>query len=267
MISLLLSLLLLLMASIIVNSIPPISRQRPFFDCLRNKKRVPQQINHFRSISASARSPNSDTKEHVFDRPIFTNYGSTDRPPGEFHLRHSLKEITNISELPPPLFYIFFFEITNNNNYTTCYYYNNGDIAAPAAATFNGSYNEEGVFHGTSRLFCDTDTGIVEKSPEWNRIELIHCRYLYKYRCYIEVLSMTTITINYNTSTYDNDDDANTAQHSIHRTERIVKWFDWSLNQKTPNNNNNNNTSTTSTYDDNNKANTAHRIHRTDKMK
>ena len=238
MISLILSLLLLLLAFILVNSTPFISRQRPFFDPIRKEKQGTSKINYFRSISASARSPNSDTKEHVFDMPISTNYGSTGRPPGKFHLRHSFKEITDNLEFPAPPFDIFFIEITNNNNYITCYYYNNGDIAAATAAdaTFNDSYNKEGVLHGTSHLFGDTGTGIIEKSPEWNRNELIH--FLYKYRCYLEALPMTTAIItNYNTSTYY-DNDAN-IMHSIHSTDRIIEWFE--LDKIFSNNNNNNN--------------------------
>jgi hypothetical protein len=39
--------------------------------------------------------------------PISLNYGSTGRPPGEYHLRHSFKEITDNLESPYPPFDIF----------------------------------------------------------------------------------------------------------------------------------------------------------------
>jgi hypothetical protein len=90
--------------------------------------------------------------------------------------------------------------------------------------------------------------------------------------------------INYNTSTYDDNKEADTA-HSIHRTDKI-KWFDISNNNNNINNNNNKlesssfsyavttTTTTTTTinnntsaYDDNNQANIAqHSIHCTDKI-
>jgi hypothetical protein len=54
--------------------------------------------------------------------------------------------------------------------------------------------------------------------------------------------TITTTTINYNSSTYDNNDneDANTVQHSIHRTDKIIEWF-----ESISNNNNNNSNSNT----------------------
>jgi hypothetical protein len=80
---------------------------------IRNKKGGPREIKYFRSISAGARSSNSDTKEHVFDMPIFLNHGSTSRPPGEYHLRHFFKEITDNLEYPYPPFDIFSIETSN----------------------------------------------------------------------------------------------------------------------------------------------------------
>jgi hypothetical protein len=72
-------------------------------------------------------------KEQCFDMPISANYGSTGRPPGEYHLqyhlRHSSKKLTNIVEFSQPPFDIFFIKTTNNNN-NNCIicYYNNGGI-------------------------------------------------------------------------------------------------------------------------------------------
>jgi hypothetical protein len=63
--------------------------------------------------------------------PISTNYGSTGRPPGEYHLRHSSKKLTNNLEFLQPPFDIYFIEITNdNNNNKNCIicYDNNGGI-------------------------------------------------------------------------------------------------------------------------------------------
>jgi hypothetical protein len=84
-------------------SISPISRQNNFLDCFRNKKEGPRKINISHQF-LQARAPQILTpKQHVFDMPISTNYCSTGRPPGEYQLRHSLKEITNILEfLHPP---------------------------------------------------------------------------------------------------------------------------------------------------------------------
>jgi hypothetical protein len=133
------SLFLLLLAFIMVNSttsISPFSRQNNFLDCFRNKKRGPSKINYSWSISASARSSNSDTKEYVFDMPISLNYGSTGRPPGEYHLRHSFKEITENLESPYPPFDIFSIDTTNNNNNNIIIYYNNGGIQTTIITAF-----------------------------------------------------------------------------------------------------------------------------------
>jgi hypothetical protein len=51
--------------------------------------------------------------------PISTNYGSTGRPPGEYHLRHYLKELTSILEFLHPPFDIIYNR--NNNIYSICY--------------------------------------------------------------------------------------------------------------------------------------------------
>jgi hypothetical protein len=79
--------------------------------------------------------------------PVSLNYGSTGRPPGKFHLRHSFKEITDNLEFPSPPFDILFIEMNANNNN-----YNNGDdiaAAAAAAAAINDYYDKGGVLHGT----------------------------------------------------------------------------------------------------------------------
>jgi hypothetical protein len=122
-------LLLLLLASIIVNSTLPISRQNIIFDCFRNKKGGQREISYFDRFLL-ARAPQILTqKEQVFDMPIPTNYGSTGRPPGEYRLRHSFKEITDNLESPYPPFDIFFIKTTNNNNSNdNICYYNNGGI-------------------------------------------------------------------------------------------------------------------------------------------
>jgi hypothetical protein len=61
--------------------------------------------------------------------PFPLNYGSTGRPPGEYHLRHSFKEITDNLEFPPPPFDIFFIELNNrNNNNHSIIYYNGGIV-------------------------------------------------------------------------------------------------------------------------------------------
>jgi hypothetical protein len=106
----------------VVNSTPPISPiswQNSFLDCFRNEKRGPPQCNCLDRF-LQAHSPQILTpKEHVFDMPISTNYGSTGRPPGEYHLRralrHSLKEFMDNLESPYPPFDIFSINTTNNS--------------------------------------------------------------------------------------------------------------------------------------------------------
>jgi hypothetical protein len=294
MISLLLPLLLLLMASIIVNSIPPISRQRPFFDCFRNKKRVPLQINHFWSISASALSPNSDTKEQVFDMPISANYGSTGRPPGKY-LRHSSKEFfLNILEFSQPPFLIFPIEVDNNNNN---FIYNNGDNNGGIQTTINyiRSTYDDNKEADTAHSIHRTDKNRLQrfdsisnnnniKIANNNNKKLDTSSFSFSTNA-LSNTTTTTTTIDYNTSINDMDDE----EKASNNRRRITLASNDNNNNSNNNNNNNNNnsneydsidaTSTTATsttptinyntnaYDDNNKANTAHRIHRTDKIK
>jgi hypothetical protein len=198
-----LSLLLLLLAFIIVNSttsISPISRQNNFLDCFRNEKRGPPQFNCLNRF-LQARSPQILTpKEHVFHMPISLNYGSTSRPPGKY-LRHSSKKFFTIflEFLQPPFQHIFSNETTNNDNnnnniYIICYYNNGG----------------------------------------------------------------TQTTINYNTSTYNDNKEADKdTANSIHRTDKI-KWFDISNNNTidiTSDNNNNYITTTARKSISNNNSN------------
>jgi hypothetical protein len=129
-----LSLFLLLLTSIMANSTTSISRQTPFFNRLRKRIWVLEKTNQFDPFlqaCAQARAHQFLTpKEHGFDMPTFLKYGSTGRPLGKFHLRHSLKEFTIFSEFPPPPFDIFFIDLNNynrnNNNYSIIYY--NGGI-------------------------------------------------------------------------------------------------------------------------------------------
>jgi hypothetical protein len=59
--------------------------------------------------------------------PISTKYGSTGRPPGEYHSRHSSKKLANNLEFLQPPFDIFSIGSTNNsNNSNNCN--NNGGI-------------------------------------------------------------------------------------------------------------------------------------------
>ena len=60
--------------------------------------------------------------------PNSTNYGPTGRPPGEFHIRHSFKEISDILEFPFTPFDIFFTEFANNNNNNFICCYKDGGI-------------------------------------------------------------------------------------------------------------------------------------------
>jgi hypothetical protein len=179
MISLLLSSLLLLLAFIIVNSTPQISRQTPFFDPFRKEKQGPSEIKCFDRF-LQARAPHILTpKEHVFDMPISTNYSPTGRPPGEFHLRHSFKEITDILEFPSPPFNIFFTEM-NANNYNYYYYYhiicyNNGDAVEDEDGSEDGPY--------VTSSYCIITNVELEILDNWtlNQADLVHLRDLYEY--------------------------------------------------------------------------------------
>ncbi|MGK3748328.1 MAG: hypothetical protein ACI8RD_000619 [Bacillariaceae sp.] len=131
--------------------------------------------------------------------PSFLKYGSTGRPPGKFHLRHSLKDFTyNLEFLHPP-FDILFIEITNNNNNNNnnnINYIDNGgsgtdgtdgdtnDIAVPAAVGNNTNV----VGHRSNQIAA---------ASEWfaNRFESDRCNYNYKYKFNIEGISTTTTTI------------------------------------------------------------------------
>jgi hypothetical protein len=205
MISLMLSLFLLLPASIMANSTTSTSRQTPFFNRLRKRNRVPSKTNQFDPfLQARALTP----KEHGFDMPSFLKYGSTGRPPGKFHLRHSLKDLTYNLEFSYPPLDIFFIEITNNNNNNINYIDNGGsgtdgytnDIAVPVAVGNNTNV----VGHRSNQIAA---AGL----SEWfvNRFESNRCNYNYEYKSNIDGISTTTTTaatpapttINYKTST------------------------------------------------------------------
>ena len=82
--------------------------------------------------------------------PFPGKYRSTGRPPGKFHIRHSLKEITENLESPSPPFDIFSIDFNNNNNNNNyiCYCNNGTTTATPATtapATINYKTSAEGI--------------------------------------------------------------------------------------------------------------------------
>jgi hypothetical protein len=127
---------MLLPTSIIANSTTQNCRRSPFFNRLRKEKWGPQKTNHsdrFLQVRVQARVHQYLTpKEQFFDMPSFLKYGSTGRPPGKFHIRHSPKKITENLESPSPPFDILSIEKINNNNNNNnniiCYYDNGGII-------------------------------------------------------------------------------------------------------------------------------------------
>jgi hypothetical protein len=149
-----------------------------------------------------ARAPQILTpKNSFFDMPSFLKYGSTGRPPGKFHIRHSPKKITENLEFSHPPFDILFIEITNNNNNNINYIDNGGsgtdgnsdtnDIAVPAAVGNNTNV----VGHRSNQIAA---------ASEWfaNRFESnrSNCKHKFNTDC-ISTTTTTTPTINYNVTT------------------------------------------------------------------
>jgi hypothetical protein len=234
------------------NTTPSISRQRSNFDCFRNEKFLQARASKFLT-----------PKEQDFDTPIYLNYGSTGRPPGKSHLRHSPKEFTNILEFPYHPFDIFFIEITNNND--NCYYicYDNGGIF-----NYNKDNNKDDNNNKAGESDGDKDDTkdytIVIVKPFADRIKLNHYRQYNLYFNYSKAgPSSTSYMNNYNTSTDDNEDNDKTNSSSHHPD--IIYDNDFELRQaiKLISNNNSNNfdlyssstssTTTTNTRSDNDK--------------
>jgi hypothetical protein len=130
--------------------------------------------------------------------PIPTNYGSTGRPPGKLHIRHSPKKITENLESPSPPFDIFSIEKINNNNIICCY--DNGgiicnegvlvDSKAATPATINYKTSAEGI---------STEDGEERLA---DRFESNQSNYKLKFNTdYILTTTTTTPTINYKATT------------------------------------------------------------------
>jgi hypothetical protein len=193
MISLMLSLVLLLLTFIMTNSTPPNSRQTPFFDRLRQEKWGPPKI---KSFDQFLQARVSNLKEHVFDMPISLNYGSTGRPPGKFHLRHSLKEIVCFSEFPYPPFDIFFIESTSNVNNNYIWDDNGGSGTDNKAVSVGNDSDTATEADINTNINTNVVVGLPVGLPEWftDQIESIHFWYLYKYKFNIDGIPTTTTT-------------------------------------------------------------------------
>jgi hypothetical protein len=145
--------------------------------------------------------------------PSFLKYGSTGRPPGKFHLRHSLKEFTSFSEFPHPSFEIFF--INNNNNIN---YIGNGDsgtdgdtndIVAPVPVGNNSNTSVLG--HRSNRI----DTWFTDRIEPYK---------FNKYKFNIDRISTTTpatTTTNHKTSAEGISNEDGEAGLSVWSTDRI----------------------------------------------
>jgi hypothetical protein len=221
---------MLSMPVIIVNSTTPHCRQTSFFNRLRKRNWVPTKTNQFDPFlqaRVQARAHQFLTpKEHGFDMPTFLKYGSTGRPPGKFHLRHSLKEFTyNLEFSHPP-----FIEITNNNNINNINYIDNGgsgndgtdsdtnDTAVPVPVGNNSNTNVVGLPVGLPEWFTFTD-----------QIESINCSYKFnKYKLNIDGISSTTTatpaiaTTNYKTRA---EGISNEGGEDAEAAARLLEWF------------------------------------------
>jgi hypothetical protein len=150
--------------------------------------------------------------------PSFLKYGSTGRPPGKFHIRHSPKKITENLEFSHPPFDIFFIEIANNNNNNNNNnnksYIDNGGNAVSAG---NGNYSDSDAPDDAEDGEDAEAPGLSERLAD--RLESNRCNYKYKYKFNIDGISTTTTTaatpapttINYKTraegiSTEDGED-------------------------------------------------------------
>jgi hypothetical protein len=221
--------------------------------------------------------------------PNFLNYGSTGRPPGKYlrhyRLRHSSKKITeNLESLYPP-FDIFF--TTNNNDNDNNYYYNNGGIQT--TINYNTSTYDDNKEADTAHSIHRTDKIKIlkwfESISNNNNIDITNNNNNYSIICY------------YNNGGTIDDEEGDIKEGGPYGTSLIgtvvaIDLNDWSLNQMISNNNNTNNNNknnnkldtsfsystdatttnstinhNTSTYDDNKEADTAQRIHCTDKIK
>jgi hypothetical protein len=180
---------MLLPTSIIANSTTQNCRRSPFFNRLRKEKWGPQKTNQFDPfLQARALTP----KEHGFDMPTFLKYGSTGRPPGKFHLRHSLKEFTYNLEFSHPPFDILFIEIINNNNNNNNDYIDNGGRGSgngtndnPVPVPVGNDSNTNVVGHRSNQIAA---------ASEWfaNRFESNRCNYKYKFN--VDGIATTTTT-------------------------------------------------------------------------
>jgi hypothetical protein len=171
-------------------------------------------------------------KEQFFDMPSFLKYGSTGRPPGKFHIRHSPKKITENLEFSHPPFDILFIEIINNNNNNNDYIDNGGrgsgngtndnPVPVPVPVPVGNDSNTNVVGHRSNQIAA---------ASEWfaNRFESNRCNYNYKYKFNIDGISTTTTTtiapatpatatINYKTS-------AEGISNEGHRSNRIDTCF------------------------------------------
>jgi hypothetical protein len=195
MISLMLSLFFLLLSFIMANSTTSISRQPSFFDRLRKEKWGPQKTNHsdrFLQVRVQARAHQYLTpKEQFFDMPSFLKYGSTGRPPGKFHIRHSPKKITENLESPSPPFDIFSIEKINNNNNNNiiCYYDNGGIICNKGVLVDSKAATPATINYKTSAEGISTEEGEERLA---DRFESNRSNYKYKYKFNIDGISNTT---------------------------------------------------------------------------
>jgi hypothetical protein len=119
--------------------------------------------------------------------PSFLKYGSTGRPPGKFHIRHSPKKITENLESPSPPFDIFSIEKINNNNNIICCYDNGGIICNEGVLVDSKAATPATINYKTSAEAISTEDGEERLA---DRLESNRCKYKYKFN--IDGISTTT---------------------------------------------------------------------------
>jgi hypothetical protein len=224
MLSLMLSSFVLLSTFIMANSTPSTSRQTPFLDSFRKEKQGPPKIKSSDQFLQARASKFLTPKEQDFDMPIPAKYGSTGRPPGKYHLRHSPKEFNCFSELPYPPFDIFFIESTSNVSNINII--NNKNNILDNGKSYNRNNNNNKLdddANNSASHFCDGKLGKLIGKRISYQIELLQFRYVYKYNSkfdtlsssyknnkpsvkansFVVVSSTTTSVVNYDHNTYD----------------------------------------------------------------
>jgi hypothetical protein len=110
--------------------------------------------------------------------PISTKYGSTGRPPGEYHLRHSSKKLANNLECLQPPFDIFSTGSNNNNNNNSNNCNNNGGIICDEGILVDSEAGA-GAGAGSGAGAGAINVALMNRIEDSNRIESIQVQQHY----------------------------------------------------------------------------------------